>query len=205
VVLEATSAHLSRFPPPIGKVLPQHLDRHRPERPILLAQLQCRAAPSTQRFANMRWNILRLLNRNGESRRSGGRKRRWFQARVNSQLHQAFCTCARTVSGGIASSAAISLTLRPRARSLSTRFSSSVSSSVSGVSSAHLPCLEGSMHSNRPARKRLARRAARCPCPTPALDGEGRRTRPRGGRAGRRWRRRWIERLGEGAGRRVRQ
>ena len=36
----------------------------------------------------MRWNILRLLNRNGESRRSGGRKRRWFQARVNSQLHQ---------------------------------------------------------------------------------------------------------------------
>ena len=53
------------------------------------------------------------------------------------------------------------LALRPSARSSSTRFSSSVSSSVPSVSSARL--LGRSMRSNGLARKGSARRVARAP------------------------------------------
>ena len=43
---------------------------------------------STQRLTYLRWNVPSPLNRNGESRRSGRRKRPWVQSRVNLQLHQ---------------------------------------------------------------------------------------------------------------------
>ena len=119
----------------------------------------------------MGWHILGPLERDGESRRSGGRKWRWIgpyrasgglQSRVNSRLHQDVLHVPSDRIGRHRQFGSQIPGAAPECeRSSSTRFSSSVSSSVPSVSSARL--LGRSMRSNGLARKGSARRVARAP------------------------------------------